>query len=901
VYRERLSSEQQALARNAFLRLTELGEGTEDTRRRVGFDELVSHPGQEDQVGEVLRLLAEARLVILGEETVEVAHEALIRHWPTLRAWLDEDREGRLVHRRLTEGAQEWQALGREPGALYRGARLAGASDWAATHDAELNELEREFLAASSMAELGEIEATRRRNRRLRVLVAMLAVILLAALLAGGLALVQRQHARTAATDAEAQRLGAQALVQKDLDRSLLLAREGVELDDSLVTRGNLLAALLRSPAAIGVLRPLPGRLLHIDSTPNGRFLGVSNNDGQVAVIDARTRRTVRIFDGDFFFFGGDGTSIGVADPRTSRLIVADIESGKTRKALSISPDVRTLSLSRDLARLAVARGRGNVAVVRDLATGRIAARIRAPAGRLFFDLYMPDRRHLLGIESRGFSDQSPALLELWDVDAQQSLGSAPTPAAGAPYALSPDLSRLAVPTGDGSSVIVHDLRSGAARELNGRHNAKITGIGFGPGSRLVTTGDDKQALVWDLRSGAIEETLSGHNGRVFGPAFSRDGRTVYTVGLDGSMMAWDLTGTRRLGRPFRAGSGHGDEQTPQTVALSADGRRLAVTQGDGHVVVRDGRSLRELRRIPAVRGGEALAVAFSPDGRRLVVGGARATASVWDVRTGAAVHRRLRGPPAEARGGPNYVRAVGFAPDGRTIVAGDDARRVYFWNARTGVPAAPSLAVPRDPVLPAAVPDSVQGIAFGGDGLIAVAHGSNASVWDMGSRKLRYTIDVDEDYGLANALAFSPDDSLLATGGGIGVVRFWDAQTGERRGRSITANAGWLNSLDFDPTGRLLVTGGTDGTTRLIDVDSRVLIGSPLPGVDNTLENAALTPDGRQVFVVYLDGSGFVWDVDPRVWKRHACTVAGRDLTRAEWAEFLPDRDYRPVCSAAQ
>jgi WD40 repeat protein len=172
--------------------------------------------------------------------------------------------------------------------------------------------------------------------------------------------------------------------------------------------------------------------------------------------------------------------------------------------------------------------------------------------------------------------------------------------------------------------------------------------------------------------------------------------------------------------------------------------------------------------------------------------------------------------------------------------------------------------------------------------------------VWDLGSRKLRYTIDVDEDYGLANALAFSPDDSLLATGGGIGVVRFWDAQTGERRGRSITANAGWLNSLDFDPTGRLLVTGGTDGTTRLIDVDSRVLIGSPLPGVDNTLENAALTP-GRQVFVVYLDGSGFVWDVDPRVWKRHACTVAGRDLTRAEWAEFLPDRDYRPVCSAAQ
>ena len=66
----------------------------------------------------------------IGEGHVEVAHEALIRHWPTLRAWLDEDREGRLVHRRLTEAAQEWDATASRPGLLYRGTRLAGASEW---------------------------------------------------------------------------------------------------------------------------------------------------------------------------------------------------------------------------------------------------------------------------------------------------------------------------------------------------------------------------------------------------------------------------------------------------------------------------------------------------------------------------------------------------------------------------------------------------------------------------------------------------------------------------------------------------------------------------------------------------------------------------------------------------
>jgi hypothetical protein len=85
VYHEALTPEQQALARNIFLRSTELGEGTEDTRRRVSLAELTPRVEQRDDVDEVLRTLADARLVTIGEGTVEVAHEALIRHWPTLR------------------------------------------------------------------------------------------------------------------------------------------------------------------------------------------------------------------------------------------------------------------------------------------------------------------------------------------------------------------------------------------------------------------------------------------------------------------------------------------------------------------------------------------------------------------------------------------------------------------------------------------------------------------------------------------------------------------------------------------------------------------------------------------------------------------------------------------------
>jgi class 3 adenylate cyclase/energy-coupling factor transporter ATP-binding protein EcfA2 len=229
VYHDAFSPEQQALARNVFMRLTELGEGTEDTRRRVSIAELVPRPEQEADVHEVLRTLGDARLVTIGEGTVEVAHEALIRHWPTLREWLDEDREGTLLHRRLTEAAQEWEALGRDPGALFRGSRLATTGDWATVHDPELNELEREFLTASRQASEHEAERQRRANRRLRILLAGVAAALVVALIAGSFAVVQRGRAQRSATVAQAGRLAAQSreVAAKHPDLALLLSLEG--------------------------------------------------------------------------------------------------------------------------------------------------------------------------------------------------------------------------------------------------------------------------------------------------------------------------------------------------------------------------------------------------------------------------------------------------------------------------------------------------------------------------------------------------------------------------------------------------------------------------------------------------------------------------------------------------
>ena len=73
---------------------------------------LPSDAARADEVRAVIGKLADARLITVSEETVEVAHEALIREWPTLREWLRTDRESLRVHRRVTDAAADWEVSG---------------------------------------------------------------------------------------------------------------------------------------------------------------------------------------------------------------------------------------------------------------------------------------------------------------------------------------------------------------------------------------------------------------------------------------------------------------------------------------------------------------------------------------------------------------------------------------------------------------------------------------------------------------------------------------------------------------------------------------------------------------------------------------------------------------------
>jgi WD40 repeat protein/class 3 adenylate cyclase len=898
VYREALSPAQQALARNIFVRLTELGEGTEDTRRRVAISELTPRAEQAGDVDQVLRTLADARLVTVGERTVEVAHEALIRHWPTLRAWLDEDREGRLVHRRLTAAAQEWDATARDSALLYRGTRLSGASDWAAAHDSELNELEREFLSASRDAELHEIETTRRRNRRLRILLAGALVALAGAVAAGVLALDQRNTARDTALTADAQRLGAEALIEDRIDRALLLARAGVELEDSARTRSNLLAALFRAPhAAIGLLRGTADAEIYTTAvSPDGHLLAIGQAEGTVTTFDTSSRRKL----GEYRFadtigagvvqtlaFSPDGATIAVAGyPRfTEPDVVLDLVDARTlrrRSRIELPPFpervdfvVATPSFAAGGRDVLVLLGNPDVParslLLRiDRQTGRVGRTLRVGAAAL--DI-LPTRD---GQRMFVPSPDDDATLEI-DADSLRVLRRHRV--GGFAGALSPDGGALAVGSRDGKVRLLH-LRSQEVRHFARGHAARVWDLTFTPeGRSLVSSDDDGRVIAWDVGDGEVREELSAHRGAVWQLAVSPDGRTLYTAGNDGRLILWDLAGDRRLVRSFSLRQEFERIQTPRGIAVSSDGEALAVTERGGNVDLLDTATLERRRRVRAT-AGFAAAVDFSPDGRLLAVAGEEGKVTVWDTRT-------LK-PAGSLTGLSGGVQAIAFSPDGESLAAAEveaEQPRLRVWNVRRRAVTAEIATMP------------IASLGFSPDGrVIALAAADGGTeVRDARSGKLVRRLPTE---GLSRSVAFSPDGRLLAVGQFDGDGQLYSTDNWRPLGRRLEAHTQRITNVEFSRDGRTLATSSADGTVLLWDVETQEPIGSPLPVEPDTFVSAALSPDGSYVFAVSTALRGVRLHTDPEVWKRHACLVAGRELTQREWRDALPGRQYRTVCS---
>ena len=910
-----LDPSQQAAARKVLLRLAGEGEGGAIVRRRVALPELDAHGSPE--VAEVVARLTDRRLLTVSDGAVEVAHEALLREWPRLREWLDDDVQGRRLHHQIGDAARAWDADARDPGVLYRGTRLSAALDWRCSHEQQLNATERAFLDASRAAH-------ERANRRLRTVLAGVSLLLVAAVIAGVVALDQRASARSRERTAAAQVLDVQALTEPALDRKLLLARQAVDVVDSAATRSNLLAALLRSPAAIGMLRGDGDPLLSLVLSPDGRTLAVAENDGTVRFFDPATRRPVgQPYDAgktripqlgyspdSELAYSPDGTRLAVADasfPVGGFIDLLDGRTHRTIKRLSVgtppgggaAPSLKDVMFSPDSRVLIahttshVVNGPGPGELLRwDARTGRLLA--RQVAGK-----HLALIGFVAGAERLLTSSESTPAVTLRDAATLRPLRRFPVDAPAGASTVSPDgrLAALGAPDG---SVRFLDLRSGKLRRASGHHDAPVRDARFTPDGRtLVTAGADAKLILWNVPHASASETLDGHAGPVREVAVSPDGETAYSASLDGSAIVWDLAGTRRLGRSFHAapvdpggpvGGGCGacgattpDEGNlpPSVIATTHDGGSFAIPGSDGNVYLYDSLTLARTAVIPVNPGGRVLSIAIAPDGRTMAATTLFGEVSFWDLHT-----RRPLGMPQLAHAGPVWTPT--FSGDGRWMATAGEDQVVWLWDARRRRPLA-KLQL-------AAVVDDV-GLSPDGKTL-AVTTGADSgqgSVEIYSVPRLARTAVLPAQWGRWGR--FSPDGRLLVVADHEGRLQLFDTKTWKPRTRPVIAHRDEILSVNFSPDSRTLATTSLDGTTRLWNLASGRPIGEGLPGPPQHRSAATFVRGGTHLVVVYDDGRGLLWDLRPSSWARHACSVAGRTLTRDEWSDALPGRDYAPAC----
>ncbi|WP_344443207.1 helix-turn-helix domain-containing protein [Kitasatospora nipponensis] len=875
-----LPEEDRQAARHLLLRLVHVGEESEQARRPVPRDQLVHRlpepPGprpparqQAEDGGDpvaVLDAFVRARLLTADSATVTITHEALLRAWPRLRGWIHADRAGLLIRQQLAEASAEWERERRDPALLYRGTKLAVAYEWLQDHRrrTELTPREAAFLTAGHDQEAERRRPAPRQAGRRRQLLVTLAVLLVLALAAGGVAFRQRSDAFAERHSTLSKALAAESatLAAGRPEASMLLADEAFRTAPTTEARSALLSTQAQPFA--GRLAGHTGAVNAVAFSPDGVRLATASSDGTVKVWHVADRQVDRTLTGHggpvrTVAFSPDGSTIasGSTDGTVRLWDVLDrspattlFGSGGAVRSVAFCPDGRTV----------VSGGADRTVRLWDTAGHTLTATLTGHADEVDAVACSPDGRT---VASAG-ADRT---VRLWDT-AGHTLTATLTGHSDEVLGLafSPDGRTVASGAADRTIRLWDTTDHTLTATLTG-HSDDVNAVTYtDDGATLVSASGDGTVRLWDVAARRVVATLCGHTDYVQGVAATPDGSLLATAGFDRTAALWDLAGTALTVHPFAE---------VWQAAFSPDGRTVAAADAAHSIHLWD--AARHVM-IGTLDGHDSsvFGLSFSPDGKVLASAGADHTVRLWDVAE--------REQIAVLTGHQGSVFAVAFSPDGRVLASAGEDRTVRLWDVRGRRPMG---------VLTGHT-DFVNTVAFSPNGRTVVSGSDDLTVrlWDVTYQRLTATLNGHT--GAVRGVVFGPDGRTLASAGNDGTVRLWDS-VDHTLTATLTGHTGSVRGVAFAPDGRSLASAGTDGTVRLWDAARRVPRAT-LTGHTDAVWSVGFSPDSRTLVSSGSDGTVRVWNPDAAARTAGICRVVGV-VDPDRWARVLPEQPYRRGC----
>lgn len=825
----------------------------------------------EQEVAHALEL--NKRVVPLALRDVpddEIPEEIRVRNWITvgdgefdrgldrLVKALEADLEWEREHTRLTVKALEWKEFGGDRSFLVRGSELRAAEQWLAAGAARPKEsqptpLEQEYLLA----------ARRAASRRQWVLVAASLTAVVVAVALAVVALISRSQAQAAqarATHAAAvsqSRLLAadsQSQLSVDPELSVLLGMAAVRSSATAEGMAALRDALDASPVRfrlpnVGAQPGTYGGDL-LTYSPDGRWLAESSQRGFVAIMHARTGAVVRriITPGPSYVAGWspNGKLLLVGTPLAALLI--DPATGATRYRIGAFPYSVGLALSSD----------GSTVYGAGWTPQGWKANIQGQGHPLVRPVWVGSWSLATG-RYRAFT--LPAATSAWAV-----VGLA----TGYPglLALRPGGRQIAVAAEPGLAVF--DTRTGRPVRVIAPPRPRNASWGS-----PIPSGDDWSSLAYSPDGSLLAGSELGEGG---GNA---------SVGAYGEWIrVLDARTLRVLDTAARPTA------VTQAVAFSPDGSRVAWGAFDGTAAVYSLRLHKQLVNLPG-QTSAVIGLAFTSDGAHVATATANGDGRVWRA-TGN--EQLLTTAPASA---PQTIMETALQRDRvvamLTPASGPDKGKIVVqsWSRTSGLPLSPPLVVSSPSSL-------VHRASLSGDGRFVAVIAVNSAdthhwlhVWNIADRRIVQTFDLDASYNLNLDVAhgWSANDRYLAIPLAF-PFRLFDVRTDRFLPGVPAANCGqnglgWQNAVAWSPDGSLLAATDQCGNLRIWSPATRRLI-YRASGLLNNVQAAAFSPDGKRLILTQASTPGSVTVIDPRTG-RTLLNLVGIVATVDE-AFFSPD-----------